>query len=48
MEFRFQMNNDVTLVERNVTNTFMLLGNVGGLYGILVSIASTLLSIINF
>ena len=35
-------------VERVVYNTFMLLGDVGGLYGILVPLAATLLGYLNF
>ena len=42
------MDKDVDSVERSVYNFFMLLGDVGGLYGIFVSIAATLLGILNY
>ena len=42
------MDKDVDSVERSVYNLFMLLGDVGGLYGIFVSIAATLLGILNY
>ena len=42
------MNKDVVKVERSVYNSFMLLGDVGGLYGILVPLASIILGYINF
>ena len=42
------MNKDVVKVERAVYNSFMLLGDVGGLYGILVPLVGAILSYINF
>ena len=42
------MNNDVVQVERAVYNSFMLLGDVGGLYGILMLLVGTILGYINF
>ena len=42
------MDRDVDSVERSVYNTLMLLGDVGGLYGIFVSFAATLLGILNY
>ena len=42
------MDKDVYAVERSVYNFLMLLGDVGGLYGIFVSIAATLLGILNY
>ena len=42
------MNRDVNKVERDVYNTFMLLGDVGGVYGIIMSITATILSLIHF
>ena len=42
------MNYAVTTVERSVYNILMLLGDVGGLYGLLFSIIATLNSVINF
>ena len=42
------MNKDVVKVERAVYNSFMLLGDVGGLYGILVPLFSAILGYLNF
>ena len=42
------MNRDVVQVERAVYNQFMLLGDVGGLYGIFVSLGSVFLGFINY
>ena len=42
------MNRDVVKVERVVYSTFMLLGDVGGLYGILAPLVTVILSLINF
>ena len=42
------MEKDVESVERSVYNALMLLGDVGGLYGIFVSFAATLLGILNY
>ena len=42
------MEKDVESVERSVYNVLMLLGDVGGLYGIFVSFAATLLGILNY
>ena len=42
------MNKDVLYVERTVYSTFMLLGDVGGLYTILVTIGAIVLSYVNF
>ena len=42
------MNKDVVKVERAVYNSFMLLGDVGGLYGILVPLFGAILGYINF
>ena len=42
------MNKDVVKVERAVYNSFMLLGDVGGLYGILMLLVGTILGYINF
>ena len=42
------MSNDVVQVERAVYNSFMLLGDVGGLYGILMLFVGTILGYINF
>ena len=45
---QYEMNKDVEKVDRVVYNSFMLLGDVGGLYGILVPLVSTLLGFLNF
>ena len=42
------MDTDITTVHRAVYNTFNLLGDVGGFYGLLFSLASALLGVINF
>ena len=42
------MDRDVDSVERSVYNTLMLLGDVGGLYGIFVSFAATILGVLNY
>ena len=46
--FTYYYDRDVVKLERSIYNTFMLLGDVGGLFGLFVSIASSLLSILNF
>ena len=45
-EFTWYYDRDVIKIERTVYNAFMLLGDVGGLFGLIVSIASTLLNIL--
>ena len=47
-KIRIELDRDVTYIHRQVYNSFMLLGNVGGLYGILLSIAASFLSVINY
>ena len=42
------MNYAVKTIERSVYNLLMLLGDVGGLYGLLFSVFATLNSIFNF
>ena len=42
------MNRNVTTVSRQIYNTFMLLGDLGGIYGLLISIASVTLYFINY
>ena len=44
----FELNSDVTLIQRNVYNSFMLLGDVGGLQGILLSIGAIIVSIFTY
>ena len=46
-ELDFYLNKDLTRVERSVYNTFMLLGDVGGLYGFLSGLFAFFLGIIN-
>ena len=48
LEIDIIVNKDRTKIQRAVYNTFALLGDIGGFYGLFVSIASTLLGIINF
>ena len=48
LQLSYEMNNDVVKVERAVYNSFMLLGDVGGLYGILVPLFSAILGYLNF
>ena len=48
MEFNWYYDRDVMNIDRSVYNTFMLLGDVGGLFGLMVSVATFLLSILNF
>ena len=42
------MSKDLLQIERSVYNTFMLLGDIGGLNGLFVTCASVLLGIINY
>ena len=42
------MNRDLLNIERSVYNIFMMLGDIGGLYGLFVSFASIVLGYINF
>ena len=42
------MDNDVEAVDRSVFNLFVLLSDVGGLYGLFISGVSTILAIRNF
>ena len=39
---------DVHTIQRSVYNSFQLFGDVGGVFGLLFSLASTILNIINF
>ena len=48
MELFFMMDKDLTQIDRTVYNTFMLLGDIGGLYGLFISFASTILGFINY
>ena len=42
------MDRDVTTVSRKVYTFFMLLGDVGGFYSLFVSIAATILNVVNY
>ena len=42
------MNKDVVVVKREVYNLFMLLGDVGGLFGLFVSVFASFLGIANY
>ena len=44
----YSMNLDVTKLERSVFNFFTLLGDIGGFYGLLVSIFATLHGFVNY
>ncbi len=44
----FEMGNDVKVIDRSVFNLFVLLSDVGGLYGLFISAISTILVAINF
>ena len=42
------MNYAVKTTERSVYNTLMLLGDIGGLFGLLFSVCATLNNVLNF
>ena len=44
----FGLDDEVTLVERTVYNSFMLLGDVGGFSGLLYAAGAVLIGIFNF
>ena len=44
----FHMDYKVETIERSVYNLLMLLGDVGGLYGLLFSVFATLSNVVNF
>ena len=48
LSFQFTVDNNVTSIERQVYNSFMLLGDVGGLQGFLVSLSAILVKIFTF
>ena len=48
LEMQFAIDPNVTLVDREVYNIFMLLGDVGGFSGLLLSLGAILIGIINF
>ena len=47
-QLEFYFDHDVTQIERVVYNSFMLLGDIGGFYGILVSVFSLINSLLNY
>ena len=48
LQIAIELSDEVTLVERHVYNSFMLLGDVGGFSGLLFAIGSVLVRIFNF
>ena len=48
VEIVLGLDDEVTLIERNVYNTFMLLGDVGGFSGLLYASGAVLIRIFNF
>ena len=48
LEIVIALDDEVTLIERNVYNTFMLLGDVGGFSGLLYALGAVLIGIFNF
>ena len=48
LEIVIALDDEVTLIERNVYNTFMLLGDVGGFSGLLYASGAVLIRIFNF
>ena len=48
MIFTFELDDNVQIIQRDVYNIFMLLGDVGGFSGLLVSLGSFFVGILNF
>ena len=48
LEVKINIDRDVITVKREVYNLFMLLGDVGGLFGLFVSAFSSIVGFINF
>ena len=48
LEIDIRVNQDKSVIRRSVYNTFALLGDVGGFYGLVLSIVTALLSVLNF
>ena len=42
----FNLDLDVTLIDRTVYSTFMLLGDVGGFFGLLYSVGALIVSLL--
>ena len=47
-QLEFYFDHDVTKIERVVYNSFMLLGDIGGFYGILVSVFALINRLLNY
>ena len=48
LEFHITIDEDVVNIDRSAYNFFQVLGDVGGLYGILFSVAASLHSWLNY
>ena len=48
VQMTYSLSRDVTIIERTVYNTFQLLGDVGGLNGLFLSIGATLVGFWNY
>ena len=48
LSLNYRMDRDLYKVDRAVYNSFMLLGDVGGLQGLLISIGAIFISFLNF
>ena len=48
LDINLFMNRDVITIKRQVYNSIMLLGDVGGLFGIFLSVSATILGITNY
>ena len=48
LEIDIRVNLDKTVIRRSVYNIFALLGDIGGFYGLFISIITALLSVLNF
>ena len=48
LEIDIRVNLDKTVIRRSVYNIFALLGDIGGFYGLFISIVTALLSVLNF
>ena len=48
MQIIFELSDMVTLFERQVYNSFMLLGDVGGFSGLLYAVGAALVGVFNY
>ena len=48
LQLKYVMSHDMIMIERTVFNIFTLLGDIGGFYGLIVSIFATIHGIINY